>query len=219
VNTAPEGWPHQFRAAAGVPDGALILLHGRGTDEYDLFPLLEALDPDRRLVGVTPRAPLTLPPGGAHWYVVRRVGYPDPETFFDSFRRVTQWLDRLPGELGIPWDRIVLGGFSMGAVMSYAIGLGAGRPTPAGIMALSGFMPNVEGFELELERARGLPVAIGHGTADPVISVDFAREARTRLEAAGAEVTYRESPMVHTIDPEFIPDLRSWLATTMPPTG
>ena len=64
--------------AQGDPDGALVLLHGRGADEYDLEPLLRALDPQARLAGVLPRGPLSLPPGGAHWYVVPRVGYPDP---------------------------------------------------------------------------------------------------------------------------------------------
>jgi phospholipase/carboxylesterase len=219
VSPGREDWPHRFRPAAGEPDGLLVLLHGRGTDEFDLVPLLEALDPERRLVGLTPRAPLSLPPGGAHWYIVRQVGYPDQETFFDSLGSVSAWLDRLPEELGIPWERVVLGGFSMGAVMSYAIGLGPGRPTPAGIMALSGFMPTVEGFDLDLERARGLPVAIAHGTADPVISVEFGRDARRRLEDAGVDVLYRESPVVHTIDPAIFPDLRDWLARALPPGG
>jgi phospholipase/carboxylesterase len=107
----------------------------------------------------------------------------------------------------------------MGAVMSYATGLGPGRPTPAGIMALSGFMPTVEGFELELERARGLPIAIAHGTADPVISVEFGRDARRRLDEAGAAVSYWESPVPHTIDPAALPDLRQWLAAAIPPEG
>jgi phospholipase/carboxylesterase len=217
VSPGPESWPHQFRPAAGEPDGALVLLHGRGTDEFDLLPLLDTLDPERRLVGLTPRAPLSLPPGGAHWYVVRQVGYPDRETFYSSLCGLSEWLDSLPDELGLPWDRIVLGGFSMGAVMSYATGLGPGRPTPAGVMALSGFIPTVEGFELELERANGLPMAIAHGTADPVISVEFGRDARRRLEEAGADVTYRESPVPHTIDPSILPDLRRWLATAVPP--
>jgi phospholipase/carboxylesterase len=197
----------------------LILLHGRGTDEFDLVPLLEALDPEHRLVGLTPRAPLSLPPGGAHWYIVRQVGYPDSGTFFDSLASVSQWLDRLPEELDIPWERIVVGGFSMGAVMSYAIGLGPRRPTPAGIMALSGFIPTVDGFELELGRASGLPVAIAHGSADEVISVEFGRDARDRLQAAGADLLYRESPVPHTIDPAIIPGLREWLAKMIPPAA
>src|SRR3954454_16350942 len=216
VSPVRESWPHQFRSAAGEPDGALVLLHGRGTDEFDLVPLLDALDPERRLVGLTPRAPLSLPPGGAHWDLVRQGGYPDRETFYASLRGLSEWLDSLPDELGLPWDRIVLGGFSMGAVMSYATGLGPGRPTPAGIMALSGFIPTVEGFELDLERAAGLPVAIAHGTADPVISVEFGRDARDRMEAAGADVLYHESPVPHTIDPAIVPDLRDWLAKAVP---
>ena len=71
----------RLRPADGDPEGALVLLHGRGTDENDLFPLLDELDPDRRLLGATARGPLSLPPGGSHWYVIRQVGSPDPETF------------------------------------------------------------------------------------------------------------------------------------------
>ena len=164
-----------------------------------------------------PRAgPLSLPPGGAHWYVVRRVGYPDPETFHRTYPRVADWLDELLAEHGIAHERTVLGGFSQGAVMSYALGLGAGRPRPAGIMALSGFIPEVEGFELDLGQAAGLPVAIGHGTEDPVISVEFGRDARDRLTAAGADVLYRESPMPHTIDPGFLRELPRWLRGALP---
>ena len=189
----------------------MILLHGRGADEHDLFPLLDMLDPERRLLGATARGPLSLPPGGAHWYVVRRVGYPDPETFRAAYPELAGWLDELLAEHGIAHDRAVLGGFSQGSVMSYALGLGAGRPRPAAIMALSGFIPEVEGFELDLGQAAGLPVAIGHGTHDPVISVEFGRDARDRLVEAGADVTYRESPMAHTIDPAFLRELPDWL--------
>jgi phospholipase/carboxylesterase len=165
------------------------------------------LDPSRRLLGVTPRGPLSLPPGGAHWYIVFRVGFPDKETFDASFELAGRWLDSLLEEHGISHDRLVLGGFSQGAVMAYALGLGRGRPRPERIVALSGFVPTVEGFELEEANARGLPVAIGHGSYDPVIPVEFGREARARLEELGAEVTYRESPMPHTIDPQFLGEI------------
>ncbi len=200
-----------YRPPAGDPEGALVLFHGRGADEHDLFPLLDILDPERRLLGVTARGPLSLPPGGAHWYVVRRVGYPDPETFHATYGQVTSWLDGLLAEHGIAPEKTVLGGFSMGAVMSYSLGLGAGRPRPAAIMGLSGFLPEVDGFELDMDKAAGLPVAIGHGTHDPVISVDFGRDARDRLKRAGADVLYRESPMPHTIDPTFLRELPAWL--------
>jgi phospholipase/carboxylesterase len=202
---------HRLRTPAGDPEGALVLFHGRGADEHDLYPLLDMLDPERRLLGATLRGPLALPPGGAHWYIVRQVGFPDHDTFHDTYESATGWLDALLAEHGISLDRAVLGGFSQGAVMSYALGLGAGRPRPAGILALSAFMPTVDGFELDLETAAGLPVAIGHGTYDPVIPVEFGRDARDRLVAAGAEVTYRESPMPHAIDPTFLRELPAWL--------
>ncbi len=114
------------RPAVGEPEGALVLLHGRGADEHDLFPLLDALDPRQRLHGYTPRAPLALPPGGAHWYIVPRVGFPDHDTFHASYELLSDWLDALP----FPPEQIVLGGFSQGAVMAYSLGLGAGRPRP-----------------------------------------------------------------------------------------
>jgi phospholipase/carboxylesterase len=205
----------RLRPPAGDPEGALVLFHGRATDENDLFPLLDELDPERRLVGATPRGPLTLPPGGYHWYAVRQIGYPDPDTFHATYPQLTSWLDGLLAEHGVPADRAVLGGFSQGAVMSYALGLGAGRPAPAGILALSGFIPTVDDFELDLGKARGLPVAIGHGSYDPVIGIEWGHDARDRLTAAGAELLYRESPMPHSVDPEFMPELREWVATTL----
>jgi phospholipase/carboxylesterase len=201
----------RVRPAAGEPEGALILVHGRGADENDLYPLLDVFDPQRRLVGMTPGGPLSFPPGGRHWYALGGVGTPEPQTFAATFADLTKLLDEQLAEHGAGWDRTVLGGFSQGAVMSYAVGLGAGRPLPAGILAMSGFMPAVDGWELRPDGLQGYPVAIAHGTMDPVISVDFGRAARDRLAAAGADVLYRESPMPHTIDPRVIPDLQSWV--------
>ena len=214
-----ESLPHRLRPAVDEPAGALVLFHGRGADEDDLFPLLDILDPDRRLLGVTPRGPLSLPPGGAHWYAVRRVGFPDRDTFEATYALGSGWLDSLLAEHGIAHGRTVLGGFSQGAVMSYAFGLGQGRPRPAGILALSGFVPTVEGWEPDPATAAGLPVAIGHGTLDPVIPVAFGRDARDRLSTLGAELSYRESQMAHTIDPRRLPELTDWVAETAGPVS
>ena len=204
---------HRIREPSGEPEGALVLTHGRGADEHDLFPLLDLLDPQRRLLGITPGGPLSLPPGGRHWYMVPRVGFPDPDTFAQGFGELTAFLDGL----GLDWSRTVLGGFSQGTVMSYATGLGAGRPLPAGIIALSGFIPTVEPWRMRDDLPAGFPVAIGHGTADPVISVDFARDARERLEAAGADVVYQETPIGHQIDPRFLATLPAWVERVVPP--
>ena len=195
------------RPAEGAPRGALVLFHGRGADEHDLFPLLDVLDPARRLHGYCPRAPLALPPGGAHWYVVPRVGYPDAATFSSSYDAASTWLDSLPHE------RIVLGGFSQGCVMALALGLGAGRPRPAAICGFSGFIPVVDGWAADL--AVVPPVALGHGEYDPVIPVEFGRDARDTLVAAGGDVLYREYPLPHTLDPAFLDDVAAWLETKL----
>ena len=197
------------RPAAGDPAGTLVLLHGRGADEHDLFPLLDALDPERRLRGLTPGGPLALPPGGRHWYRLGGIPTPEPETFWPSFEALSELLDGLDGP-------VVLGGFSQGAVMSYALGLGRGPSKRAvALLPLSGFMPRVEGLELDLTGLDGYPVAIAHGSLDPVISVEWSREARDVLTAAGADVAYSEAPLPHTIDPQIIPSLRDFVANAI----
>jgi phospholipase/carboxylesterase len=203
------------RPAAGEPEGLLVLFHGRGADELDLLPLVDVLDPERRFLGVTARGPLALPPGGRHWYVVRDIGYPDPATFLASYERAAGWLNTLAADVGVPDERIVLGGFSQGAVMAYALALGRDRPRPGAIVAFSGFIPTVEGFELDLGRPPP-PTAIGHGRFDPVISVDWARQARQLLERAGAPVVHRESPLPHAIDGAFAVEVGAWLARVVP---
>ena len=204
--------PHLERPARGEPAGAVVLFHGRATSERDMAGLFDVLDPQRLRACAAPRGPLQLPPGGFHWYIVPRVGYPDRETFLASFERLGGWLDSLAEHTGIPPDKTVLGGFSQGCVMAWAMALGPDRPRPAGVLAMSGFMPTVEAFPLSDERLAGLPVAIAHGSQDPVIGIEFAHAARDRAQAAGAEVLYRESPIPHTLDPRVLPELSAWVA-------
>ena len=204
------------RPADGEPEGLLVLHHGRGADEHDLLPLGDVLDAERRLHIVTPRAPLELPDWpGYHWYVVPRVGYPDPETFGEAFRKLAAFHDELWGRTGIAPERTVLGGFSMGTAMSYALGLAADRSPPAGVLAFSGFVPIVEGWEPDLARRPGLRAFIAHGRNDPIMEIAFARRARDLLETDGIEVEYHESDAAHQIDPAHVPAAIDWLATTL----
>ena len=214
--SGPEPFVSVVREAAGAPEGALVLLHGRGADEHDLHPLLDALDPERRLVGLTPGAPLHLPPGGRHWYALRQVGFPDRETFLRTLAALGPWLDGWLQERGLGWERTVLGGFSQGAVMSHALALSRGRPVPAGLLALSGFVPTVEGWAPELASRRALPVTIAHGGLDPIIPVQFGRGARDVLAAGGLHVRYHESDVGHAIDPRLLPELVAWVDERVP---
>jgi phospholipase/carboxylesterase len=205
-----------LREPEHTPAGALVLTHGRGADPYDLEPLLDLLDPDRTLLGIFPQGPLVVPPGGHHWYIVRRIGFPDARTFLASYSDLAANLGEALAGHGVSWERTVLGGFSQGAVMSYALALGTGRPRPAAVLAFSGFIPSVEGFDLALADRGGLPVSISHGTLDPVISVGFGRDARDRLSAAGLAVRYREDPVGHTIAPAALAQARAVLEKALP---
>ncbi len=204
---------YRERPAAGDPAGLLLLHHGRGADERDQLPLADELDPERRLHVVTPRAPLELGGPGYHWYVVPRVGHPDPETFHAAFRQLAEFHGETWQRLGLTSQQTVLGGFSMGAVMSYALGLGAGRPVPAGILAFSGFVPTVEGWEPELRRPTRVFVA--HGRDDPIIEIGFAHRARGLLEEAGADLEYHEGDHGHWIEPGQLAAATAWLADTV----
>jgi phospholipase/carboxylesterase len=208
---------YRERPAAAEPDGLLVLHHGRGTSELDLTALADVLDPGQRLHVVTPRAPLELPGSpGYHWYVVPRVGYPDPATFDASSTALAELHDELMAKTGIGADRTVLGGFSMGTVMSYALGLGPQRPAPAGILAFSGFIPTVDTWQPDLAgRSAQTRVFIAHGQNDPVIGVEFARHARELLAPAGFDIDYRESTAAHNIDPHDMPRATDWLAQVL----
>jgi phospholipase/carboxylesterase len=210
------GLTFRDRPAAGEPAGLLVLHHGRGTDEHDLLGLADVLDPERRLHAVTPRGPLTVPGWpGYHWYVVPRVGYPDPDTFRAAYQALAGFHDELWQRTGLGPERTVLGGFSMGSVMSYALGLGPHRPAPAGVLAFSGFVPTVPGWEPDLAGRTGLRAFIAHGRRDPIMSVEFARAARELLESAGLAVEYHESDAAHHIDPAHVPPAVDWLRVTL----
>lgn len=204
------------RAAGGEAEGLLVLHHGRGTEESDLIGLADLLDPQQRLRVVVPRGPLQLPGSpGFHWYLVPRVGYPDRETFEAARKALTELHAELWEEAGIGPERTVLGGFSMGTVMSYAMGLGADRPAVAGILAFSGFVPTVEGWEPSLADRAGTRAFVSHGRNDPVIGIEFAERARELLGDGGLDVTYRESELGHQIDPGHLRDASAWLGEVL----
>ena len=207
---------YRERPAAGDPAGLLVLHHGRGTDENDLLPLADVLDPEQRLHVVTPQGPLQLPGWpGHHWYVVPRVGYPDPDTFRAAYDKLAAFHDELWERTGLTPGQTVLGGFSMGSVMSYSLGLAAERPAPAGILAFSGFVPVVEGWQPSLADRTRTRVFIAHGRQDPIMQVEFARQARELIEAGGLPVEYHESDAGHHIDPAHVPAATGWLGSTL----
>ena len=138
-----------------------------------------------------------------------RVGYPDHDTFHAAYASSPRSTTSCGSGPGSTPEQTVFGGFSMGSVMSYSLGLGADRPAPAGILAFSGFVPIVDGWQPDL--ARDTRVFIAHGRRDPVMEVGFARRAQELLEAAGIDVEYHESDAAHHIDPAHVPAAIDWV--------
>ncbi|HEY1508420.1 MAG TPA: phospholipase [Solirubrobacteraceae bacterium] len=205
---------YQERPASGQAHGLLVLHHGRGADDHDLLPLADVFDPQRRLHVVTPRAPLRLPGApGYHWYVVPQVGFPDPDTFQQSRGLLASFHDELWERTGLTPAQTIVGGFSQGTVMSYTMALSTDRPAPAGVLAMSGFIPVVEGWEPQFAGRESMRVLISHGRLDPVIPVQFGQRAREVLVAAGLSVDYREFEGGHNIDPRDLPRAIEWVAS------
>ena len=211
---------HVERPAAGDPEGLLVLHHGRGADEQDLLGLADVLDPHRRLHVASPRAPLTLEDWpGHHWYLVPQVGYPDPETFHAARAVLGAFHEEVWDRTGLTPEQTVLGGFSMGSVMSYTMAFDSDRPAVAGVLVFSGFVPTVDGWAPDFASRSATRAFVSHGRRDRVIHIQFARRALELMTAAGIEVDYHESDAAHHIDPAVTEPATGWLSGTVVARG
>jgi phospholipase/carboxylesterase len=192
----------------------VVALHGRGTDENDLIPLVYSLGLTDALL-ISPRAPAPFEFGGGFaWYDVSQEGVPDPQTFGASLGLLRRFMDEIRAGYPVDGQRVILLGFSQGTVMAYSVGLL--DPTSFfGIAALSGYVPQRSGLPLDLEDLRGFSVFVSHGTYDQVIPVRLARESAELLKKAGARVEYREYPMGHEVSEETVRELSAWIKTLL----
>lgn len=200
---------HPARAGS-APHPGLLLLHGRGADENDLLPLAAELDP--RLFVVSARAPFQFPWGGYMWYDLdpQGVGYPDARTLQSSLELLKRFLGEIVESYPIDPQRLYLGGFSMGAVMSATLALLEPERVAGGIV-LSGYLSSTSGLPFQPERAAGHPFFVAHGTLDPVIPVQFGRLGRDYLAQTAVDLTYHEYTIGHEISLPELQDLARWL--------
>ncbi len=192
----------------------VIALHGLGADDNDLAPLVQRLGFEDILL-ITPRAPLPSNFGmGYAWYDMQEIGVPEPQTFRASFDLLQRFIVEIKNGYPIDPRRIILLGFSQGAVMAYAAGLL--QPTSIrGIVALSGYIPVRSGLPLKLHELNGLLSFISHGMYDELIPVHHGREAAELLKAGGADVVYREYSMGHEVCEETLRDLAAWMGRSL----
>ncbi|MBI3195292.1 MAG: dienelactone hydrolase family protein [Ignavibacteriae bacterium] len=198
------------RKPVGEKYPTLILLHGRGADEHDLFGLAEYLD--ERLLVISARAPFQFSYGGGFtWYDILEVGRPEPKMFAESYRLLNHFFDDVKKQYPVDESNIFLLGFSMGTMMSYSLSLT--RPNEiAGVIANSGYVPEETDLNFQWDKLHGTSFFVAHGTHDPIIPVSMGRRARLLFEQANADLTYKEYPMAHQISDESLSDMNLWLS-------
>jgi len=189
---------------------ALVLLHGRGTNEDDLLGLIDYLDP--RFFIISARAPFRFEEGfgGYTWYDLRDVGSPNLQQFDESYGKLIQFLADMKTGYAIDADRLFLLGFSMGSVMSFAAALTV-PGLVRGIVAHSGYIPENSSLSFAWTKLQGLSAFVAHGVHDPVIPIEHGRRAHELLKHTSADVSYKEYPIPHTISEQSLSDLSDWL--------
>ena len=193
----------------------VLCLHGRGSNEQDLISLAPYLD--ERLLWISPRAPLDLM-GGYEWYRLEGIGVPNQATFDAAVETLDRFVAEALAAYPVDPRRLFLLGFSQGSMMSYSLALTQpGRV--AGVVAQSGYIPLNWGLKVDTAGLQRKPFILTHGAFDPVIPVEWARQARDYLAQAGADVEYHEFPMEHHVSEESLAAIADWMKKRLQKRG
>lgn len=187
----------------------IVMLHGLGGDENAMWALESAL-PHAGLV-VAPRGPHEQGQGGYSWNPIIRAWPPPVSEFSEAIALLEGLLGYLEEEMEFQRDRMVLMGFSNGTAMSFAAAMTPISPSPVGIIAISGHLP-----QGDLSPLKGIPVYWGHGTNDAFIPIDTARSDAEHLQQEEVPVTFCEADVGHRLGAECLESLRSWFGTEFP---
>jgi len=190
----------------------LVLLHGLGSHEEDLFSLEGAFDPDWLVISV--RAPITLRPGSYAWFPTRftdRGPVADTEQAEASRRKLVEFLDWATQEYNVDPKRVVLAGFSQGAIISASVALTEPEKVKAAVLMSGRILPEVLPLVASSDRRNKTSFLIIHGTDDEVLPVTHGRSSRETLRSLGIEPDYHEFPMAHTISDESLSLAVGWI--------
>jgi len=197
-------------ATAAGKKKTLILLHGVGSNEQDLFSLAQLM-PDNYLV-ISPRGPVTLGEGRYAWYQVDfSSGAPviNAQQEEKSRALILDFVRQVKQQYAV--EEVYLGGFSQGAIMSYSIGLTHPKEI-SGVLSFSGrILQEIRPHVVEDDALKQLAVFIAHGTQDHTLPVHYAREAKAYLEQLGVQLSYHELEMGHQINNQVLAETLAWL--------
>ncbi len=204
----------------GASTPLLLLLHGVGSNEYDLFGLAPYLD--KRFLIISARAPYTMGVDSFAWFEVNFTPQGpviQPEQAEASRNRIIMFLDEAVAAYGADPQQVYLMGFSQGAIMSASVALT--RPElAAGVVLMSGrILPQIEPLVAAPEKLQGLPVLVVHGTSDGVLPINNGRDSQKTLLALPVDLLYREYPMGHEVSRESLADVTAWLSLRLDDAG
>ncbi|MFI5360749.1 MAG: alpha/beta hydrolase [Elusimicrobiota bacterium] len=197
-----------------------VVMHGYGADMRDLAPLAPEIPVERPVRWIFPDAPEVLDWGGRAWFPIdvaafeeaQRSGKPrdlsggEPAGMAEARGEVEEFL----AELAVPWDRLVLAGFSQGAMMAVDLAARAPKP-PAGVAILSGTLVDLKTLSSLASEKKGLSFFQSHGSVDPILGFQEALALEKVLKDAGWIGSLRRFEGGHGIPPELLPELGAWL--------
>jgi phospholipase/carboxylesterase len=215
MTSGPTSLTHLVRPPHDATDDKpplLLLLHGVGSNEEDLFALAEMMDP--RFLVVSARAPITLQTGAYAWYHVTftpQGPIHTPGEAEESRQKLVRFLDEVIAAYDADPERIFVMGFSQGGAMTFSLATTVPEKL-AGAVVMSGrTIPEMEPLTASREKLSGLPVLVVHGTRDVVLPVSFGRALKEWFERLPVDLTYREYDMAHEIGGRSLADIQDWL--------
>ncbi len=191
----------------------LLLLHGYGSNEEDLFSFASELPEEYYIISA--RAPYDLQYGSYAWYAINfdadENKFSDLEQAKTSRDIISNFIDELIANYPIDKNNVTLIGFSQGTILSYAVAL-SNPDKVQRVVAMSGYL-NLEIVDENYLKndLKSLKIFASHGTVDQVIPIDWARKAKPVLENLGIAITYKEYPIGHGVSPQNFYDFKKWL--------
>jgi phospholipase/carboxylesterase len=196
-------------ATPASPAPLVVMVHGWAGDEASMWIFKQTLP--SHVAIVTPRAPITLTDGGFAWFNYNGSrSKPVPGSLEKGLLKLERFIENLPCHYPVDPTRLVLMGFSQGAMISNAF-VYTNPDRALGVASMAGAFPPIIQGEPHDNWLAGFPVFIAHGTRDDVIPVEAARQARSLYQALGADVTYGEYPAAHKMHNRGMTDLKQWL--------
>lgn len=191
----------------------LILLHGYGSNEEDLFSFASELPEEYYVISV--RAPYDLMYNSYAWYAINFDAYEnkfsDIPQAQSSRELIATFIDEVVANYAVDKDNVTLIGFSQGSILSYAVALSYPEKVQR-VVAMSGYLDTEIATEDYYKNDfTNLKIFASHGTVDQVIPVDWARNSIPKLKLLDIDVIYKEYPVGHGVAPQNFFDFKNWL--------